>query len=550
MSEQTNDRKHVFLVDGSGFIFRAFHALPPMNRDDGTPTNAVFGFTNMLIKLIEDLKADHCAIIFDTARKTFRNDVYKEYKANRPPPPDELVPQFAIIREAVLAFNIACIELEGYEADDLIATYTALAREQGADVTIVSSDKDLMQLVGPNIKMFDPMKSKDIGVEDVIEKFGVGPQHVIDVQALAGDTSDNVPGVPGVGIKTAAQLITEYGNLETLLERASEIKQPKRRDNLINYAEMARLSKTLVTLKRDVNVPQPLSDLILEKPNPLKVLEFLRAQGFKRLIARFEAELQQESGDTLAVSGSVDIAKKQYELVDNLKSLIDWAAIVERNGLGAFDTETDSLNASQANLIGISLAISDGRACYIPLRHEAGADQVELLGKANLELKQIEFEAAIEIIRPILEDPSILKIGHNIKYDALVMKQPHNGGINLASVDDTMCLSYVMNAGLHGHGLDELSLLHFDHTNIKYNEVCGTGKTKIPFAKVPLDKATEYSAEDAYMTYRLYKQQKKDLPRKGMVTVYETLERPLIEVLVEMEHTGIKVDPIILKKMS
>ncbi|MEC9100731.1 MAG: 5'-3' exonuclease H3TH domain-containing protein, partial [Pseudomonadota bacterium] len=314
MSEQTNDRKHVFLVDGSGFIFRAFHALPPMNRDDGTPTNAVFGFTNMLIKLIEDLKADHCAIIFDTARKTFRNDVYKEYKANRPPPPDELVPQFAIIREAVLAFNIACIELEGYEADDLIATYTRLAREQGADVTIVSSDRDLMQLVGPNIKMFDPMKSKDIGVEDVIEKFGVGPQHVIDVQALAGDTSDNVPGVPGVGIKTAAQLITQYGNLETLLERASEIKQPKRRDNLINYAEMARLSKTLVTLKRDVNVPQPLSDLILEKPNPLKVLEFLRAQGFKRLIARFEAELQQESGDTLPVSSSIDIAKKQYEL--------------------------------------------------------------------------------------------------------------------------------------------------------------------------------------------------------------------------------------------
>ncbi|MED5226594.1 MAG: 5'-3' exonuclease H3TH domain-containing protein, partial [Pseudomonadota bacterium] len=478
MSEQTNDRKHVFLVDGSGFIFRAFHALPPMNRDDGTPTNAVFGFTNMLIKLIEDLKADHCAIIFDTARKTFRNDVYKEYKANRPPPPDELVPQFAIIREAVLAFNIACIELEGYEADDLIATYTRLAREQGADVTIVSSDKDLMQLVGPNIKMFDPMKSKDIGAEDVIEKFGVGPQHVIDVQALAGDTSDNVPGVPGVGIKTAAQLITQYGNLETLLERASEIKQPKRRDNLINYAEMARLSKTLVTLKRDVDVPQPLSDLILEKPNPLKVLEFLRAQGFKRLIARFEAELKQESGDTLPVSSYIDIAKKQYELVDNLKSLIDWAAIVERNGLVAFDTETDSLNASQANLIGISLAISDGRACYIPLRHEAGADQVELLGKANLELKQIEFEAAIEIIRPILEDPSILKIGHNIKFDALVMKQPHNGGINLASVDDTMCLSYVMNAGLHGHGLDELSLLHFDHTNIKYNEVCGTGKTK------------------------------------------------------------------------
>ncbi|MEC8751319.1 MAG: 5'-3' exonuclease H3TH domain-containing protein, partial [Pseudomonadota bacterium] len=478
MNEEATDRKHVFLVDGSGFIFRAFHALPPMSRDDGTPTNAVFGFTNMLIKLIEDLKADHCAIIFDTARKTFRNDVYKEYKANRPPPPDELIPQFALIREAVRAFNIACIEMEGYEADDLIATYTRLAREQDANVTIVSSDKDLMQLVGPNIKMFDPMKNKDIGVEDVIEKFGVGPQHVVDVQALAGDTSDNVPGVPGVGIKTAAQLINEYGDLESLLDRASEIKQPKRRDNLIDHAEMARISKILVTLKQDVNVLQPLSTLTLEKADPLKVLEFLRAQGFKRLIARFEAESQQEFGDELSLSNPADKIEKKYELVDNLKSLNDWVALIEKNGLVAFDTETDSLNASQAILIGISLAVSVGKACYIPLRHETGDSQTELLGKAKLDVKQIDFDAAIEIIRPILEDTSILKIGHNIKYDALVMKQPHNGGINLSSVDDTMCLSYVMNAGLHGHGLDELSLLHFDHTNIKYSELCGTGKTK------------------------------------------------------------------------
>ena len=311
MNEEATDRKHVFLVDGSGFIFRAFHALPPMSRDDGTPTNAVFGFTNMLIKLIEDLKADHCAIIFDTARKTFRNDVYKEYKANRPPPPDELIPQFALIREAVRAFNIACIEMEGYEADDLIATYTRLAREQDANVTIVSSDKDLMQLVGPNIKMFDPIKNKDIGVEDVIEKFGVGPQHVVDVQALAGDTSDNVPGVPGVGIKTAAQLINEYGDLESLLDRASEIKQPKRRDNLIDHAEMARISKILVTLKQDVNVLQPLSTLTLEKADPLKVLEFLRAQGFKRLIARFEAESQQEFGDELSLSNPADKIEKK-----------------------------------------------------------------------------------------------------------------------------------------------------------------------------------------------------------------------------------------------
>ena len=397
--------------------------------------------------------------------------------------------------------------------------------------------KDVAPKIGSKESRREHTAYQDVLIEDArphLEngKIGDGPQHVVDVQALAGDTSDNVPGVPGVGIKTAAQLINEYGDLESLLDRASEIKQPKRRDNLIDHAEMARISKILVTLKQDVNVLQPLSTLTLKKADPLKVLEFLRAQGFKRLIARFEAESQQEFGDELSLSNPADKIEKKYELVDNLKSLNDWVALIEKNGLVAFDTETDSLNASQAILIGISLAVSVGKACYIPLRHETGDSQTELLGKAKLDVKQIDFDAAIEIIRPILEDTSILKIGHNIKYDALVMKQPHNGGINLSSVDDTMCLSYVMNAGLHGHGLDELSLLHFDHTNIKYSELCGTGKTKVPFAKVPLNKAMEYSAEDADMTFRLYKQQKKDLPRKRMAAVYETLERPLIEVIV------------------
>ena len=548
---RTNEEpiSHFCLVDGSGFIFRAFHALPPMSRADGTPTNAVFGFTNMLIKLIDDLKADHCAIIFDTARKTFRNDIFDQYKANRPPAPEELIPQFSIIREAVNAFNVPCIEMDGFEADDLIASYTTLAVNDGAKVTIVSSDKDLMQLVGHNVMMHDPMKNKYIGVSEVREKFGVNPDKVIDVQSLAGDSADNVPGVPGIGIKTAAQLITEYGDLDSLLARATEITQPKRKENLINFSEMARISRDLVTLKTDVEVPRPLQSLAVANFDPNTVLEFLRAQGFKRLTARFETEAETQN----IPNHSQDITSNEpainYQLVQDIEILEQWLSEIKETGIVAFDTETNSLNATQASLVGISLATSDGRACYIPLRHKC-LSQSNLLTRKTDTIKQIPFDEAISLIKPILEDPSILKIGHNIKYDALVMQQPKNGNIQLQSIDDTMCLSYVLEGGMHGHGLDELSELHFNHNNIKFKDVCGTGKSQISFAEVPLEKALYYAAEDADMTLKLHKKLKANLPKNKMVTVYETLERPLIPVLTQMENNGIKVDPLILRQMS
>ncbi|MDC1442735.1 DNA polymerase I [Rhodospirillaceae bacterium] len=548
---RTNEEpiSHFCLVDGSGFIFRAFHALPPMSRADGTPTNAVFGFTNMLIKLIDDLKADHCAIIFDTARKTFRNDIFDQYKANRPPAPEELIPQFSIIREAVNAFNVPCIEMDGFEADDLIASYTTLAVNDGAKVTIVSSDKDLMQLVGHNVMMHDPMKNKYIGVSEVREKFGVNPDKVIDVQSLAGDSADNVPGVPGIGIKTAAQLITEYGDLDSLLARATEITQPKRKENLINFSEMARISRDLVTLKTDVEVPRPLQSLAVANFDPNTVLEFLRAQGFKRLTARFETEAETQNIPNHPQDITSNEPAINYQLVQDIEILEQWLSEIKETGIVAFDTETNSLNATQASLVGISLATSDGRACYIPLRHKC-LSQSNLLTRKTDTIKQIPFDEAISLIKPILEDPSILKIGHNIKYDALVMQQPKNGNIQLQSIDDTMCLSYVLEGGMHGHGLDELSELHFNHNNIKFKDVCGTGKSQISFAEVPLEKALYYAAEDADMTLRLHKKLKANLPKNKMVTVYETLERPLIPVLTQMENNGIKVDPLILRQMS
>ena len=548
---RTNEEpiSHFCLVDGSGFIFRAFHALPPMSRADGTPTNAVFGFTNMLIKLIDDLKADHCAIIFDTARKTFRNDIFDQYKANRPPAPEELIPQFSIIREAVKAFNVPCIEMDGFEADDLIASYTTLAVNDGAKVTIVSSDKDLMQLVGHNVMMHDPMKNKYIGVSEVREKFGVNPEKVIDVQSLAGDSADNVPGVPGIGIKTAAQLITEYGDLDSLLARATEITQPKRKENLINFSEMARISRDLVTLKTDVEVPQSLQSLAVANFDPNTVLEFLRAQGFKRLTARFETEAETQRIPNTSQDVTSNEPAINYQLVQDIEILKQWLSEIKETGIVAFDTETNSLNATQASLVGISFAISDGRACYIPLRHKC-LSQSNLLTSKTDTIKQIPFDKAISLIKPILEDPSVLKIGHNIKYDALVMQQPKNGNIQLQSIDDTMCLSYVLEGGMHGHGLDELSELHFNHNNIKFKDVCGTGKSQISFAEVPLDKALYYAAEDADMTLRLHKKLKARLPQNKMVTVYETLERPLIPVLTQMENNGIKVDPLILRQMS
>jgi len=547
-------QSHLYLVDGSGYIFRAYHALPPMTRPDGTPVNAVFGFSNMLLRLIDDLEADHMAVILDAARVSFRNDIYPDYKAQRPDAPEDLIPQFPLIREATRAFNAPCIEMDGFEADDIIATYARQAREKGWRVTIVSSDKDLMQLVRDGVDMFDPMKNVPIGPDEVVAKFGVGPDRVVDVQALAGDSVDNVPGVPGIGVKTAAQLIEEYGDLETLLERAEEIKQPKRRQNLIENAKLARISKQLVTLKDDVEVPETLADLAVKAIDHDQVLTFLREQNFKRLIARFESEAGQAAGES-ATAGAVSAPTGEaagYELVTTMAALETWIAAAEAQGTVAFDTETTSLNAMRAELVGVSLALAPGRACYIPLRHVGAQAQGELLGGAGDgdAPDQVPFDAAVAALKALFENPAVLKVAHNAKYDCLVLSRPANGGMAVAPLDDTMCASYVLEGGMHGHGLDELSLMHFEHRNIKYEEVCGKGKSQITFAEVGLEKARDYAAEDADMTWRLHQTLRPRLVEERLTTVYETLERPLIPVLVEMESNGIKVDPQILNDMS
>jgi len=549
MTESTRLLKHLYLVDGSGFIFRAFHGLPPMNRADGTPTNAVFGFCTMLMKLLDDTEADHIAVVFDTARKTFRNDIYPEYKAHRPPPPEELIPQFSLVRDAVKAFNVASVELEGFEADDLIATYAREAAEQGAEVTIVSSDKDLMQLVNDKVTMFDAMKNKIIGAEQVVEKFGVGPEKVVEVQALAGDASDNVPGVPGIGVKTAAQLLEEYGDLESLLERAGEIKQPKRREKLIEFAEAARISRQLVTLKDDAPQPISLEEMATRKPDPEMLLNFLEEQDFKRLIPKVKSRL---TGG--AANGTPDPVAPEaidYTLVQDIETLRGWCREAYAAGQVAVDTETTSLDAMRADLVGVSLSIEPGKACYIPLRHKNPQTQGDMFGGGEETApEQAPWDEAIDLIRRLLEEPSVLKIGQNIKYDALVLSRPENGGITVAPIDDTMLLSYVLEGGAHGHGMDELALLHFDHRCIPFKEVAGVGKKQVTFDLVELDKARDYAAEDADITGRLHGLLKPRLVTERMATVYETLERPLVPVLVGMEREGIKVDAVRLKELS
>ncbi len=536
----------VHLVDGSGYIFRAYHALPPMNRPDGTPTNAVFGFTNMLLKLIEDLALDEesgneaLVVVFDAAKVSFRNDIYADYKAHRPDPPEDLIPQFALIREATRALNVPCIEMQGYEADDIIATYAEQAVADGADVVIVSSDKDLMQLVGNHVSMLDPMKNRPIGPAEVVEKFGVGPDRVVDVQALAGDSVDNVPGVPGIGVKTAAQLIGEYGDLETLLERAGEIKQPKRRENLIEHAEMARISRRLVELDRAVPVELPLSALKVKAPDPEVMMGFLRENDFKRSIARAEAlfGLEGDGGEVSAATVTPD--EVAYELVDTEEALDHWIADAMAAGIVGFDTETTGLDPMQADLVGVSLSVAAGRACYIPLGHRAPGD-------LEAPPTQIAMDAALAKLKPMLESPGVLKVAHNIKYDMQIMAQR---GIQVGPFDDTMLISYVLDAGAHGHGLDELAELHLDHTNIKFSEVAGSGKAQVTFDRVPLDKARDYAAEDADICLRLHGLLKRRLLEDRLVTVYETLERPLAPVLVAMEGEGIKVDRAELARLS
>jgi len=544
-----SNKEHLYLIDGSGFIFRAYHAMAysgrPMNRADGTPVGAVFGFSNMLIKLLQDLddndRPSHLAVIFDTSRKTFRSDIYPEYKAHRPPAPEDLVPQFAIIREAVEAFGLPSIEMQGFEADDLIATYTRQAREKGWQVTIVSSDKDLMQLLDDGTDMLDTMKSKRMRHDEVAEKFGVGPERVIDVQSLAGDSVDNVPGVPGIGIKTAAQLINEYGDLDTLLDRASEIKQPKRRESLIEHAEMARVSRQLVTLDQNVTVPAPLDDFALTEPKAEPLLAFMAAQQFRSL----EVKVRHKWGQDLPadpISEEVALVEKKYSCITNMDDLQTWIQQAYNAGEIAVDTETTGLDASAASLVGISLCIEPGTACYIPVGH--GTDSTDLLAEKP---DQLDKAAVIAAIKPLFEDPSVLKIGQNLKYDMSILARE---GINLSPIDDTMLISYALDAGMHGHGMDELSGINLDITPIPFKEVAGTGKTQITFDQVPLDKATDYAAEDADLTMRLYKILKPRLAAEKVTTVYETLERPLAPVLSAMEREGVKVDVGTLQKLS
>ena len=628
----------VYLVDGSAYIFRAFHALPPMTRPDGTPVNAVFGFTNMLTKLVEDSGASFLAVIFDTARKTFRTEIYPDYKANRPPPPDELVPQFELIREATRAYSLPCLEMEGFEADDLIATYAKLAVEQGYEVTIVSSDKDLMQLVGPRVRMMDPMKNRFIGPEEVVEKFGVGPENVVDVQALLGDSTDNVPGIKGIGEAPAAALVREYGDLEKILEavqntdavkadavlkaetcqkriyeiagREFGIGSPKQLKEVLidelnlpvpkdkksgkpttnaaalnelaasgyeiaqqiidyrfyskvntSYAELlyeeqgiARISRELVTLRAEVPVKGDIAQFQKKRPDPEVLIPWLEKQGFKSALSRALSEFGIEAGNSNPDAETAP-GEEAYELVQEEDALQGWIDEIQLAGVFAFDTETNSLDAMQADLVGLSLSVQGGRACYVPIAHisagNQGNDELDLgATRSNVspELpKQLARTRVIEMLKPLLEDPGLLKVGHNIKYDMQVMARY---GVEVGPIDDTMLLSYVLEGGLHGHGLDELAALHLGHTNIKFSEVAGTGKNQVSFDHVPLDKALDYAAEDAEVTGRLYRQLKPRISEERMTSVYETMERRLVPVLSDMERAGIIVDATFLKELS
>ena len=552
---------HLHLIDGSGFIFRAYHALPPLTRkSDGLPVGAVSGFCNMLFKIIEDQKGSnaptHLVVVFDAKGKTFRSDIYPEYKMNRPPAPEDLVPQFPLTRDATRAFGLACIEQEGFEADDIIATLAIKARDAGGHVTIVSSDKDMMQLVGNGVEMFDAMKNKRIGIEQVEEKFGVGPNRVIDVQSLAGDSVDNVPGAPGIGVKTAALLINEYGDLDSLLERASEIKQPKRRETLIENADQIRTSRELVTLKTDMEMDCLLDDFEVQAPDPKVVLKFLSEMEFRTMSARIANKLGVNAPEIILVDKNINenqiidaeyipITSDKYELINDINGLNRWIEKIYQRGYVAVDTETTGLNDMIVDLVGICLSVEVGEACYIPLGHTNGED--DLFGGASLCEGQIKLEEALTILRPVLEDSSILKIGQNIKYDTKIFARYD---VSLAPVDDTMLLSYAINGGKHNHGMDYLSERYLDHKPISIKTLLGSGKSAITFDKVSISDAVKYAAEDADITLRLWKLFKPMLHESNVTKVYETLERPLIPVLAKMEMNGIKVDRNTLSRMS
>ena len=552
---------HLHLIDGSAFIFRAYHALPPLTRkSDGLPVGAVAGFCNLLWnELSKDHGAHgatHLAVIFDHSSKTFRNEIYPAYKANRPELPEDLRPQFPLTRDATRAFNIACIETQGFEADDLIATMACRARAAGGRVTIISSDKDLMQLVGDGVDMFDPMKNKRINRDEVFEKFGVGPERVVDVQALAGDSVDNVPGAPGIGIKTAALLIQEYGDLETLLERAGEIKQPKRRESLLENIEQIRISKRLVTLDCDMVLDFSLESLEVAPPNADDIMAFLHKMEFLTLTRRVAEALKVtppapdqaagfEPGSPDAHLPALPFDTHAYEHVQTPGALQRWIDAVYERGVVAIDTETTSLDEMKAKLVGISLCVHAGQACYIPLGHRAGMG--DLFGASKLVEGQMPIAQALALLKPMLEDPSILKIGQNMKYDAKIFARQN---IRVAPIDDTMLMSYAMNAGLHGHGMDALCAQYLNHEPIAIKSLLGTGKSATTFDQVEIAPAVAYGAEDADITLRLWELFKPRLHRAGVTTVYETLDRPLVPVLTQMEMHGILVDREVLSRMS
>ena len=547
---------HLHLVDGSAFIFRAYHALPPLTRkSDGLPIGAVAGFCNLLWKMINETRdaPTHVAVVFDKGSHTFRNDLYDQYKANRDEMPEDLRPQIPLTRDATRAFNLACVELEGFEADDIIATFARQAREAGGRCTIISSDKDLMQLVGNGVDMMDPMKNTVIDVEGVEAKFGVGPDRVVDVQALAGDSVDNIPGAPGIGIKTAALLINEYGDLDTLLERAEEIKQPKRRQTLIEHADQIRLSRQLVKLDDDVKLDETLDDLDVRAPEADKLLAFLAEMEFRTLTKRIAESLgteapaieEPEPEDTPDAPEMPPLDKAQYDIVRDLDTLKDWVAKAVARGEVAFDTETTSLNEMTAELVGVSLCIEPGHACYVPLQHRGGGD--DLFADSSLAEGQIGLEDALSVLKPMLEDPSVMKIAQNAKYDVKVLA---TYGVEVAPIDDTMLLSYALHGGLHGHGMDTLSESYLGHNPIPIKELIGSGKSQITFDQVDIEKAAPYAAEDADVTLRFHKLFKPRLHREGVTKVYERLERPMVPVLARMERAGIKVDRDVLSRMS
>ena len=543
--DKIQKKDHFYLIDGSGYIFRAYYALPPLSRkSDGLPTGAVSGFCSMLFKLLEDSKSNqnlqkptHFAVIFDSARKTFRNEIYSDYKANRAEAPEDLAPQFEYIRKSVQAFNLPSVELLNYEADDLIATYVEKILKKGAKVTIVSSDKDLMQLYKKNVRIYDPMKNKFISEDDVFKKFGVNPNKVIDVQALAGDSSDNVPGVPGIGVKTAAELINKYGNLEKLLQSAHEIKQNKRRETLIENKDKALISKKLVTLKDDAPVDRNLDEFKLKDIDKDKLYQFLREMEFNRLLssaisAYGEPNLSSINQEEKSLN-KITIEKKAYHLISKVEQIDEWIKEAEDTGEVAVDTETTSLDPHQADLVGISLSTKIGKACYIPVGHKSK--------------KCLDKKLVLKKLKPLLEDPSIKKIGQNIKFDFILL---FKHGVNLNSIEDTMLMSYVLDAGKNRHNMDTLSEIHLNHKTISFKDLVGTGKKEINFSEVDVEKAKDYAAEDADITFRLYKKFFKSLKEEKMINIYEVFEKPMIKILAFMEIEGIKIDSKFLKVLS